>query len=61
MPICPLDLEHCDRPDCAGGCCEMSGDARLAPCVDCGYLVVIRGPGICVECLAIDITAATEV
>jgi hypothetical protein len=61
MAICPMDLEICERPGCAGGRCEESGELRLAPCVGCGYLFVLRGAGYCVECLAIEITETKEV
>ena len=61
MTICPVDLECCDRAECTGGRCERSGDARLAPCVGCGYLIVLRGAVICVDCISVELVEATEV
>ena len=61
MSICPVDLERCDRPECAGGHCELAGELRLAPCADCGYLIVMRGAVICVDCIGVELVEATEV
>ena len=60
MPLCPVDLERCDRPQCAGGRCEESGELMLLPCAGCGYLLVLRGGVICVDCLAIELKQTTE-
>ena len=32
----------------------------LVPCAGCGYLLVLRGAGICVDCLAIELKQTTE-
>jgi hypothetical protein len=60
MTLCPVVLERCDRPECAGGRCEESAELMLAPCAGCGYLVVMRGAGICVDCLVIELKQTTE-
>lgn len=55
MPLCPLDLEYCNRPECNGRHCAESGDAVLVPCVECGYLIVVRARGVCPECVAAEL------
>lgn len=61
MIVCPVDLQHCDRPACAGGHCEIAGELRMLPCYDCGYLIVRRGAGLCVECVTIALVETSEV
>jgi hypothetical protein len=52
MRICPFDLEQCAMPECAGGHCEKTGEPALAPCAECGVLIVFQGLLICVDCTA---------
>jgi len=61
MSICPVDLERCDRPECTGGHCQLSGEFRLAPCAGCGYLIMLRRAVICVDCTSVELIEATEV
>ena len=32
----------------------------LTPCVGCGYLLVLRSAGVCVDCLAIELKQTME-
>jgi hypothetical protein len=58
MRICPFDLEQCAMPQCVGGRCEKTGEDTLAPCAECGALIVLRGLVICVDCAATETTGA---
>ncbi|MDB5807881.1 MAG: hypothetical protein JWN94_3 [Betaproteobacteria bacterium] len=60
MPICPMDLERCDRPECAGKYCGKVDEFALEPCVGCGYLIVMRRGGFCVECITVATTNEPE-
>ena len=60
MRICPVDLARCDRHACASGICEQSGELPLLPCVDCGVLIVLRGAGICAECISVYLPQSEE-
>lgn len=61
MRVCPFDLEHCHRTACASGVCEMSGEATLVPCIDCGTLVILRrGARICIACIDVNFSETRE-
>ena len=60
MALCPLDLEFCDRPECAGVHCPQTGELQVTPCVKCGYLIVLRGAGMCVDCISVELSAVPE-
>ena len=60
MTLCPVDLDICARPECAGLYCAQSGESRLVPCLECGVLIVLRGAVICIDCLTVESVQPAE-
>lgn len=60
MLVCPFDLGWCARADCKAAC-QLTGEAPLLHCVDCGVLIVRPvAHGLCVECIAVHVTEVEE-
>jgi len=54
--ICPYDMSWCQRGECHIGFCGRAADDPLAPCEDCGALVVrAAAHGICIDCIEITV------
>ena len=51
MLLCPIDLEQCNRRDCAGGLCALADGVRMNVCFECGALEA-QPPavGLCLVC-----------
>ena len=60
MPICPVELDHCQKRECQQGYCRLSGERVLHACDDCGELTLIRSIRICVACVAERVRAVEE-
>ncbi len=58
MPICPVDLSHCHRRECASGICDQCNDIALLPCGDCGTLIALGG--ICGDCYIVELSVSKK-
>ena len=52
MILCPVELECCSRPECAGGECQQCGERMSPPCAQCGFVIVLQAG--CVECAVVE-------
>jgi len=61
LVVCPYDCHWCDVPSCRSAGCELTAEAPLEPCADCGILMSVPVTlGICIECVALAMPARTE-
>jgi len=61
MVVCPYDCHWCDVTSCRFAGCELTAESPLAPCADCGTLIIVPATlDICVECWAPAMPALSE-
>ena len=61
MVVCPYDCHWCDAALCRAAGCELTAEAPLVPCVDCGVLLCAASAvDMCVECIAAYVSGHAE-